>query len=65
MKETDKKEETIMILFTVLLLIVLILLFVTVTALSVFGAGALIIFGDVIVCVILIIWLIKKLFFKK
>ena len=54
-----------MILFTILALILLILLVVTVTILGVFGAGALIIFGDVIVCIVLLGWLIKKLFFKK
>lgn len=54
-----------MILFTILALILLILLVVTVTVLSVFGAGALIIFGDVIVLIFILIWLIKRLFFKN
>ena len=54
-----------MILFTVLALILLILVIVVVTVTSVVGAGALIVFGDVIVCILILGWLIKKLFFKK
>lgn len=53
-----------MILFMILLLVAIILAVVTVVAISVFGAGVLIIFGDVIVCIVLIGWLIKKIFFK-
>lgn len=54
-----------MVLFTILTLILIILLVVFVLATSVVGAGAIIIFGDVIVCVVLLGWLIKKLFLKK
>lgn len=54
-----------MILFTILALILLILVVVTVVITSVVGAGAIVIFGDVIVCILIIGWLIKKLFFKK
>ena len=54
-----------MILFTILALILVILLVVTVVATSIAGAGAIIVFGDVIVCIIFIVWLIRKLFFKK
>ena len=53
-----------MFLFMILLLIAIILIVTTVIALSVFGAGALIIFGDVIICVFIIGWIIKKIFFK-
>lgn len=53
-----------MFLFTILLIMAFILLVVTIGALSVFGAGAIIIFGDVIVCLLLIVWLIKKLISK-
>ena len=53
-----------MILFAILALILIILTVVFVLVTSVVGAGAVIIFGDVIVCVVLIGWLIKKLFFK-
>lgn len=54
-----------MILFTILSLILLILLVVFIIATSVVGAGTLIVFGDVIICVLLLGWLIKKLFFNK
>lgn len=54
-----------MVLFTILALILLILVVVTVIITSVLGAGAIVIFGDVIVCVFILGWLIKKLFFKK
>ena len=53
-----------MILFTLLALILIILIVVTVVVFGVIGAGAIIAFGDVIVCIIIIGWLIKKLFFK-
>ena len=54
-----------MFLFMILLLIALILIVLTVVVLSVFGAGAIVLFGDVIVCVFIIGWIIKKLFFNK
>ena len=54
-----------MILFTLLALIVLILTVVTVAVLSVAGAGFIIIFGDVIVCIAILIWIIKKLVTKN
>lgn len=54
-----------MFLFIVLLLIALILtVFVGIT-IALFGAGFIIVFGDVIVCILIIAFIIKKLFFKK
>lgn len=53
-----------MILFTIIMLILLILILFLVAVVSVFGAGAIIIFGDVIVCAILLIWLMKAIFFR-
>lgn len=53
-----------MFLFTILLMILLILIVVTVAAISIFGAGAIIIFGDVIVCGVIIGLIIKKVFFS-
>lgn len=53
-----------MVLFAILALILIILLVVTVVVTSVIGAGTIIVFGDVIVCIVLLGWLIKKLFFK-
>lgn len=54
-----------MILFTVLLLTLILLIVIGVILFSLFGAGVIIIFGDVIVCAILIIWIMKKLILKK
>ena len=54
-----------MFLFMILALILLILLGLTVLFISVFGAGFIVIFGDVIVCIVLLGWIIKKMFFNK
>lgn len=54
-----------MILFTILALILIILLVVVVVTTSVVGAGAIILFGDVIVCIFILGFIIKLLFFRK
>lgn len=54
-----------MILFTILMLMAIILVIAAILLVSAFGAGVLIVFGDVIVCLILIIWIIKKLINRK
>ena len=54
-----------MILFTILLLIILILTVIIVTCVSVFGAGVIVIFGDVIVCIALIVLLMRLIFGKR
>lgn len=54
-----------MILFTVLLLILLILTIVMVLATSIVGAGAIILFGDLIICIAFIGWLIYKLIRRR
>ena len=48
-----------MILFTILALIAILLTVVTILAISIGGSVAIILFGDVIVCVFIIVWLIK------
>lgn len=53
-----------MILFIILSLILLFLLAFTIIAVSAGGAIFIIVFGDVIVCIILIAYLIKKIFLK-
>ena len=50
-----------MILFTILLITLIILTVLTVLVTSVLGATGIVLFGDVIVCAIFIIWLMKKL----
>lgn len=54
-----------MILFTILTLILLILVILTVVITSVVGALGIVLFGDVIVCGLILGWIIKKRFFKK
>ena len=54
-----------MFLLMLLALIVIILAVITVVILSVGGAGFIIIFGDVIVCIGFIIWLIQRIWKKK
>lgn len=49
-----------MILFTILLLIVTILVTITILAISVGGAVFVLLFSDVIVCIFIIVWLIKR-----
>lgn len=54
-----------MILFTILLIIALILVTITTLAIAVGGSAFVIIFGDVIVCIVLIAWIMKKLIKRK
>lgn len=54
-----------MILFSILVLTLLILAVITVVAVSIGGAGFIIVFGDVIVCIVLIALLINYLAKRK
>ena len=54
-----------MILFMILLLILLILTVLVVAVVGTVGAAGIVLFGDVIVCIFIIVFLMKKLFFKK
>lgn len=54
-----------MLLFTILLLMLIILVVFTALAIAVGGSVFVVIFGDVIVCVFIIGWIIKKLIKKK
>ena len=53
-----------MILLIILMLIVFILTTVVVLSVSAIGSAAIFIFGDVIVCIGFLVWLIKKLVTK-
>lgn len=50
-----------MILFLILAITVSILLVFTIAAVSIGGAAFIIVFGDVIVCILLIVWLLRYL----
>ena len=54
-----------MILFTTLLIMALLLAVFTVFAIAIGGSVFIVVFGDVIVCIFLIVWIVKKLFKKK
>lgn len=54
-----------MILTTILLITFIVLMVTTVIALSVGGAAFILIFGDVIVCMAIIIWIVKRLTKRK
>lgn len=54
-----------MILFSILLLILLLLIVITVVAITVGGAGFIIIFGDVIVCIAFIVLILKFLWKRR
>ena len=60
-----EKEEIKMILLTILLIMVILLTIITIAALSTLGVAGVIIFGDVIVCVLVLVWLIKHIWTKK
>ena len=54
-----------MILFTILILILIILLTVVILGVSTIGSAAIIVFGDVIVCIVFIVLIIKWLIGRK
>ena len=54
-----------MILITILALIVIILATIVVLTVSAVGATGIVLFGDVIVCALFIIWIIKRLIKRK
>ena len=59
------KEEFIMILFTILLVALLVMAVVAILGVMVTGGATIFLFGDVIICVLIIGLIIKKLFKKK
>lgn len=54
-----------MILTTILLITFIVLMVTTVIALSMGGAAFILVFGDVIVCMAIIIWVVKRLTKRK
>lgn len=54
-----------MILSTILLITFIVLMVTTVIALSAGGAAFILVFGDVIVCMAIIIWIVKRLIKRK
>lgn len=60
-----KGDEIAMVLFIILLLTLIVLVTFTALAVSIGGAAVIIIFGDVIVCIFLIVWLLQKLIKRR
>lgn len=54
-----------MIIFSIMLITFIILAFISISLLSVGGAAFIVIFGDIIVCMAIMYWLMKLLFKKK
>ena len=54
-----------MILFTILLVALLVMAVVAILGVMVTGGATIFLFGDVIVCVLLIAWIVKKIIKKK
>lgn len=54
-----------MILFTILTIIAIALLMFTVLTIAVGGMAFIVVFADVIVCVCIIVWLLKRLTGRK
>lgn len=54
-----------MFLFIILALIFALLSLFIILTVSALGAGAIIIFGDIFICLFILGWIIKKIFFKK
>ena len=59
------KEVIEMILCTILALTLILLVIFTMVAVAATGAVGIVLFGDVIVCIIFIVWIIKKIVGKK
>ena len=54
-----------MITFIILAIILIALAIFTVVTVGTVGAAGIIVFGDVIVCIVLIVWIIKRLVNRK
>ena len=54
-----------MILFTILALMVIIAGIIAVVVAGTIGGATLLVFGDVIVCVLILYWIVKLIFKKK
>lgn len=54
-----------MITFTLLLTVVLAVITLTVIAVSIGGATMIVLFGDIIVCIAITVWIVKRLIRRK
>ena len=54
-----------MILFTIIMITIILLVIFTIVAVAATGAVGIILFSDIIVCIIFLAWVIKKIVCKK
>lgn len=54
-----------MLIFTILLLIAIALTAITIMAISAGGVAFILVFGDVIICIFLILWVMKRLIKRR
>ena len=54
-----------MIMFTVLMIILLFTILIAAICTICVGGATIFVFGDVIICILIIVWLIKKVFKRK
>jgi len=54
-----------MILFITLLITLLVLAVIVALAIGIGGAAFIIVFGDVIVCILIIVWIMKKILKRR
>lgn len=63
--ETYERKVLYMILTTILLLTLIMLVVFTILIVSATGAVGIVLFSDVIVCIMVMVWIIKHLFKRK
>ena len=63
--EIQKGRYKYMVLFSILAVTLLLLLAIIIFAVGTVGAGVIVVFGDVIVCVIFIVLIMKRLIRRK
>lgn len=63
--ETYERTVLKMILSTILLLTLLMLVVFTILIVSATGAVGIVLFSDVIVCILIMVWIMKHLFKRK
>ena len=60
-----KRRNIVMILFTLLMIALVVFAVITIITILIGGVGFIVIFGDLIICILLIAWIIKHFLKKK
>lgn len=59
------ERSDMMILFTILLITLLVLAIIVTFSIGIGGAAFIVVFGDVIVCMLVIVWIMKKILKRR